>query len=211
MLGATAWSRSPAYTAALTTTLPRHSPAAAQPPPPPPPPFYALFPQTLPAGAPPAAPFAIDARALRREFLRLQAAAHPDVHGGGNGASAAINAAYRTLASPLLRAQYLLREQHGVDLAGDEAGVAAAAEPDVLAAVLDARERIEAAEEEAELDGVRAENEGRIAAAEAALAEAFGVGDVERATREAVRLRYWVNIRESVEQWERGQPVVLQH
>src|SRR3569833_1259067 len=90
--------------------------------------FYSLFPQTLKAGPPPGGPFEIVLPALRREFLRLQAAAHPDVfhhaapRGGGrttpaHAASATLNVAHRTLASPLLRAQYLLRELHGVGLA----------------------------------------------------------------------------------------------
>jgi molecular chaperone HscB len=34
---------------------------------------------------------------------------------------------------------------------------------------------------------------------------------VEAAKREAVRLRYWVNIKESLDNWERGKPIVLEH
>ncbi|KAK3311116.1 HSCB C-terminal oligomerization domain-containing protein [Chaetomium strumarium] len=202
--------------------------------------YYALFPETLPNGPPPRGKFHIDVRALRREFLRLQAASHPDFHhaaasssspssrqqvgsssSSNNSKSAAriraeatsalINAAYKTLSSPLLRAQYLLREQHGVDLEGDEAGAQAAPDPELLMTVLEAREAIEEAEREEDLEEVRAANEERIRESEARLGEALEAGDVQSAKEEAVRLRYWVNIREGVRNWERGKPVVLQH
>lgn len=196
--------------------------------------YYALFPQTLPDGPPPSGPFHIDTRALRREFLQLQAAAHPDFHhaAASTSASAAaagdapshspsrrsaealsshINAAYRTLSSPLLRAQYLLAEQQGIDLAGDEAASHAGADPGLLADVLCAREAIEEAESEGDLEGVGAENEGRIGECERALERLFREGDVRGAVRECVRLRYWVNIKEGVDGWEKGRGVVLQH
>lgn len=217
--------------AADATTQPSPSPSAI-------PTFYALFPETLPNGPPPHGKFDIDLRALRREFLRLQAASHPDFHHSAaqsspssssapssdeptntksaariraEATSALINAAYKTLSSPLLRAQYLLREQHGVDLEGDEAGAQAAPDPELLMTVLEAREAIEEAETEADLDEVTLANEERVAEAERRLAEALEAGDVEGAKGEAVRLRYWVNIREGVKGWERGKPVVLQH
>jgi molecular chaperone HscB len=192
--------------------------------------FYRLFPETLPDGPPPAGPFAIDVRALRREFLRLQAASHPDFHhsasstGSGSdeaqstarraaeAASATINEAYKTLSSPLLRAQYLLREMHGIDLAADEAGSASgSADPEVLMAVLEAREAIEGADSEDDLREVGEENESRIAECEDGLAAALKEGDVQTATGLAVRLRYWINVRESIQNWEKGKEVVLQH
>ncbi|KAK3938065.1 HSCB C-terminal oligomerization domain-containing protein [Diplogelasinospora grovesii] len=189
--------------------------------------YYALFPETLPSGPPPNGPFEIDVRALRREFLRLQAAAHPDFHHSASSSSsssghsaerrraeatsALINSAYKTLSSPLSRAQYLLHEIYGVDLVGDEAGSHGTADPELLMTVLEAREAVEEAQQELDLEPLRAENEGRIKDAEEALARAFKEGDLETAKSEAVRLRYWMNIRESVDNWERGKPVVLQH
>ncbi|KLU89269.1 DnaJ domain-containing protein [Magnaporthiopsis poae ATCC 64411] len=140
--------------------------------------YYALFPQTLPAGPPPDGPFEIDVRALRREFLQLQAAVHPDFHhhaasssssssspGGSSSsrhsaarrqaeaASAHVNAAYKTLASPLLRAQYLLRCRHGLDLAGDEAASLAAPDAAFLAEVMAVQEDIEDAVASKEEEG----------------------------------------------------------
>lgn len=210
-----------------------------------PPSFYALFPKTFPRGPPPAAPFPVDVRALRTEFLHLQAAAHPDFHhhassslsdaadrdstrGGGGGQhstararaealSSLINEAYRTLASPLLRAQYLLRQNHGIDLAGDESTLvgneAAGKEKDMelLMAVLEVREDIERAADEADLEPIRQANDARMRASEAELASAFAADDAASARREAVRLRYWVNIDDALRNWERGKDIVLEH
>lgn len=192
-------------------------------------PYYALFPQTLPDGPPPKGPFSIDTRVLRREFLQLQAASHPDFHHSASQSTSSssshstsrrkaealsshINSAYKTLSSPLLRAQYILASRYGTDLAGDEAStLTGPADPDLLTEVLYARETIEEAGSEKDLEGVRAENETRIEACLKSLEEAFAGEDIARATRETVRLRYWVNIRESVDNWEEGRPVVLQH
>ncbi|KAI1371696.1 Co-chaperone Hsc20 [Hypoxylon crocopeplum] len=183
-------------------------------PPPPAKTHYDLFPQTLPAGPPPQGPFAIDTRALRREFLTLQATAHPDLAPAGaprraaEAVSARINDAYRTLAHPLLRAQYLL-SLRGIDAAGEETG--RVEDPELLMLVLETREAIEEAEEERDLEGLRMENEVRIRESEGVLARAFGEDDVDVVRAEVTRLRYWVNIAESIHNWERGKPVVLQH
>ena len=54
-------------------------------------------------------------------------------------------------------------------------------------------------------------NSGRIAESLRVLEECFEGDDVEGARREAVRLRYWVNIKETLDGWEKGKPVVLAH
>jgi molecular chaperone HscB len=77
--------------------------------------------------------------------------------------------------------------------------------------VLEAREAMEAAESEEDLAGLVEENEARIEESERVIGEALERGDLETAKREAVRLRYWVNIREGLTHWERGKEVVLQH
>jgi len=68
--------------------------------------------------------------------------------------------------------------------------------------VLEAREALDEAQTEGEVEEIRRVNEERIKESEARLGEAFERGDVEGAREEAVRLRYWVSIREGVDQWE---------
>ncbi|OTB05564.1 hypothetical protein M426DRAFT_319825 [Hypoxylon sp. CI-4A] len=175
---------------------------------------YDLFPQTLPAGPPPNGPFAIDTRTLRREFLTLQAIAHPDLAPAGaekrhaEAASARINEAYKTLSHPLLRAQYLLSLQ-GFDVANEE--TARVEDPALLMLVLETREAIEEAGAEEDLEPLREENELRIRETEGLLGAAMERGDLDEARVLVTRLRYWVNIRESIQNWERGKPIVLEH
>ncbi|KAL7945920.1 hypothetical protein V8C42DRAFT_321946 [Trichoderma barbatum] len=175
---------------------------------------YDIFPETLPQGPPPSGHFPIDTRALRREFLRLQARHHPDMHPQGplktraEATSALINDAYKTLANPLLRAQYLL-SLRGVDVATDE--TMQVDDPSLLALVLEAHEEISDAGKEEDLAELRAVNDARIGRSENILEEAFRDDDVGAAKREAVKLRYWVNIKQSLDNWEEGRPVVLEH
>lgn len=122
--------------------------------------------------------------------------------------SAQINEAYKTLQSPLLRAQYLL-SLRGIEVAEDEH--AKVDDPELLMEVLDAREQIEEAQSEEDLVGMKKENDARIEESVKVLEEAFATDNIEAAKAEAVRLRYWINIGDSLHAWERGKPVVLQH
>ncbi|KAI5862604.1 Co-chaperone Hsc20 [Durotheca rogersii] len=215
----------------------KNSEPRADPAPPPlyeVPKYYDLFPKTLPLGPPPAGPFAIDVRALRSEFLALQATAHPDRFPMGGverraaeARSAHINEAYRTLGSPMHRAQYLLRLRAS-QLAGSSsssssasesasAAAAAAAEAalaiaedeagrvddgELLAAVLEARERIEEARTQREVDAAQREAEDRAAEAEGRLAGLFAADRLREAAETLVRMRYWIRIRETARQWD---------
>ncbi|EKD16264.1 Fe-S protein assembly co-chaperone HscB [Drepanopeziza brunnea f. sp. 'multigermtubi' MB_m1] len=174
---------------------------------------YDFFPLTLPSGPPPAGPFKIDARALRREFLQLQSVAHPDRHpqelkSRAEATSARINEAYRTLLNPLLRAQYLLGLR-GIGVVDDER--AKVEDTGLLIEVLEARETIEEADGEEDLLELREANEGRIEESERVLDGAFREDDMQLAKAEAVKLRYWVNIKESLDGWEKEKPVVIVH
>jgi len=175
---------------------------------------YEFFPQTLGAAAtPPSGPFSIDSKALRKEFLQLQAKAHPDMVPAdkkrqAEGLSARINEAYKTLLNPLLRAQYLL-SLRGIDVAEDE--TAKVEDPELLMEVLETRETIEDAQEEKDLEPLKGQNEGRIADSVQVLEDAFKNDDMDLAKSESVKLRYWINIRESIDAWEKGKPVVLVH
>ncbi|KAG9854548.1 Co-chaperone Hsc20, partial [Aureobasidium melanogenum] len=174
---------------------------------------YDLFPSLGPDALPPKGPFALDLSLLRKEFLQLQAKAHPDLapqekKRQAEALSSRINEAYKTLQNPLLRAQYLL-QMRGIDVAGDE--TAKVEDPELLMEVLETREIIEEAATEEELQPLKELNERRIAASVGVLEEAFKKDDMQAAKEEAVRLRYWINIRESVDAFEPGKPVVLIH
>ena len=84
-------------------------------------------------------------------------------------------------------------------------------DPELLMEVLDTREEIENAVEEEELGELKRINEERIEESERVLERAFAEDDMEVAKGESVRLRYWVNIKESLDGWEKGKPVVLVH
>ncbi|GAB7352733.1 hypothetical protein MBLNU459_g3087t1 [Dothideomycetes sp. NU459] len=177
--------------------------------------LYDIFPSLGGDAIPPSGPFALDLARLKREFLALQARAHPDRAPAdrkrqAEAASARINEAYRTLQNPLLRAQYVLRLR-GVDVADDETAKLGEDDQELLMEVLETREVIEEAQSEEELVPLRASNEERVEASVAVLEDAFRRDDLVAAKAEAVKLRYWINIRESIDAWEMGKPVVLVH
>ncbi|OBT84820.1 hypothetical protein VE02_07306 [Pseudogymnoascus sp. 03VT05] len=182
---------------------------------PPPKTHYTLFPLTLPLGPPPTGPFSIDLPSLRREYLRLQASAHPDVHSGpqkarAEAASAVINDAYTTLKDPLRRAEYILSlrgidtkkegEKMGSGLGlGDGAvgggGGGGMEDMEFLDEVMEVREAVEGAGE-GEMEGLVGENRERVGRCEERLGEMMGRGEWEGARGEVVRLRYWRGVGE---------------
>jgi molecular chaperone HscB len=165
---------------------------------------YDLFPSLGPSALPPTGTFTLDLSLLRREFLRLQQKAHPDLAPAdkkrqAEALSSRINEAYKTLQNPLLRAQYLL-ELRGVDVAGDE--TAKVEDPELV---------IEEATSEDELVPLKEMNERRIAASVQVLEQAFKSDDLDAAKDEAIKLRYWINIRDTVDNFAPGKPVVMVH
>ncbi|KIW07944.1 Fe-S protein assembly co-chaperone HscB [Verruconis gallopava] len=179
---------------------------------------YDFFPSTLPDGPPPSGSFSVDLKQLRNEFLKLQAAAHPDRHpperkAAAEALSSRINEAYKTLQSPLLRAQYLLSLKGDNSSTDDAAKLGEGADDQtLLMEVLELREQIEEAETEEEIRKIKEENDVRIADSVKVLEEAFKKDDVAEAAKEAVKLRYWVNIDETLHAWEEGKPAPhLQH
>lgn len=119
-----------------------------------------------------------------------------------------MNDAYKTLQDPLSRAQYVL-SLNGVNVAGDEAGTVE--DKGLLMRVMEAREMIEEAVDEEELKGLRERNGKDLERSVRVLEGLLERGDWEAARTEAVRLRYWVNIKESIDGWEKGRPVRLHH
>ncbi|CAK42936.1 uncharacterized protein An16g08370 [Aspergillus niger] len=137
---------------------------------------YTIFKQTLPAGPPPSSPFNIPTADLRREFLRWQSLIHPDKYPQGpqkqqaEALSARINEAYRTLLDPLQRAQYLLREMHGIDVTAEDGASKHALDAETLMEVMEVQETIEevtdsgedAAAAEEKINELKVENQGRV-------------------------------------------------
>lgn len=174
---------------------------------------YSIFPQTFPRGPPPHTSFSPDLRQLRKEYLQLQAKAHPDVASAAHkshaeAVSARINEAYKTLQDPLRRAQYLLA-QKGIDVADDSAKLDAETDGGggaelLLMEVMEAREAVDDVDDEEGLVKIRSENHARIDKSVRILESAFAEDDLATAAREAVKLRYWMNIDESIKGWEKG-------
>ncbi|KAF7116262.1 hypothetical protein CNMCM5793_004338 [Aspergillus hiratsukae] len=175
---------------------------------------YTIFRETLPAGPPPASSFDIPLADLRREFLRLQNVIHPDKYPPGpakqraEALSARINEAYRTLSDPLQRAQYLLREMHGIDVTAENGAAQHALDPETLMDVMEVQETIEevGAKPGAEelIAELKKENDARVAGCVMGLAQAFERGDIEAARQECVRLRFWYSVGEGLREWEPG-------
>ena len=84
-------------------------------------------------------------------------------------------------------------------------------DPELLMEVLEMREYIEVAQEAEDLEPMKEEIERKIKESVGVLEKAFARDDVEKAKEEAVRLRYWINIKDSLNGWEKGKPVVLMH
>lgn len=191
--------------------------------------YYTLFPRTLPSGPPPSGPFTIPLPSLRQEFLQLQTVFHPDKFPAGTGAhqkslalSALLNSAYRTLSDPLLRAQYILNQQHGIDVLNeDNTEHASKVDQETLMEVMDAQEVIEdasataaegrAEQGEREVDALKSQNDRRIEDTVQSMARAFEAGDVDEATRQCVKLKYWRSLKEGLDSWEPGKEVRLIH
>ncbi|KAL8780359.1 MAG: hypothetical protein Q9213_006503 [Squamulea squamosa] len=183
---------------------------------------YDLFPSSLPSGPPPSGSFHVNRTILRKEFLQLQAKAHPDRHQGdekakAEAASARINDAYKTLLNPLARARYLL-SLRGVEMSEDESIAGSPSDSGggmdagLLMEVMEVREEIEAAGSKQEIEAMKADNNRRKQASENKLDELFKAGDIEGARRETVTLGYWVNVGTALENWEKiGDGRVSEH
>lgn len=130
-----------------------------------------------------------------------------------------MNGAYNTLKDPLSRAHYLLGLQ-GLDPSGDEVSQLGDSEEEMelLTTVMEAQEELdELPDMSLVVAGIREEqkekaigivikvllrNAGRIQEAERILAEAFAHSDLASARKEAVRLKYWLNIQRKAWEWD---------
>ena len=118
-----------------------------------------------------------------------------------------INEAYQVLRHPLRRAQYLL-SLRGVDVVDDETATVDNAQ--LLTQVMDVRELIDDATDEAALRPIREANDARLQRTIDRLGRAFTEDDLLQAKEETVKLRYWLNVEESLQNWEPAKPSHLQ-
>ncbi|KAL4883681.1 hypothetical protein BJY04DRAFT_22854 [Aspergillus karnatakaensis] len=176
---------------------------------------YTIFPTTFPSSS---TPFTVNTANLKREFLQLQNTLHPDKYPPGplkqhaETLSARINEAYRTLSNPLLRAQYILHQYHGIDVTAEDGSGAGSKplDPELLMEVIDVQEEIEELSEgggeeaEKRIEELRGENAERVQGCVGGLERAFGEGDVEAARELTVRLKFWVSVGEGLREWEPG-------
>lgn len=84
-------------------------------------------------------------------------------------------------------------------------------DPKLIEEVLEVREIIEEAEQEADLAKLTSENGKRVENSVKRLAGMFEAGDLDAAKTEAVRLKYWINIKQALDEWAPGKPVMLLH
>ena len=178
--------------------------------------YYSLFPRTLAGGPPPNGSFDIDTGSLKREFLQLQAQYHPDKYSQSSARhradvlSAYINEAYKTLADPLLRAQYLLQKNYDIDVMSEDSNENPM-DQETLMAVMEAQETIEEAQSDDDIEPMRLENGERMRETIEELGTALESDDVEAARVACVRLKYWRTIAEGLHDWEPGKEVRLVH
>jgi molecular chaperone HscB len=139
--------------------------------------------------------FDVDEQDLQARYFALQRRLHPDRLAGRSEReraismqqSTTINEAYEILKSPLERAEYLL-SLAGVTVNAETGNVAT--NPDVLMEAMEVREALAEAVTAEAIAALAADVAVRAAACRAALSEAFGAGETDRAAGLATRLKY---------------------
>lgn len=148
-----------------------------------------------------ASPFKIDLKQLKREYLKLQAAVHPDRLAGdiGQSWSSWINRAHETLKDPLQRAIYLVNIYEKLAGRQPENEAETTEEEDGqhdISLVLEIREEMDSTTDPAALLRIKSENDQRISESCGELEGIFGEGrvDLGAARRCINRLRYWMSV-----------------
>ncbi|KAF8846381.1 Co-chaperone Hsc20 [Paxillus ammoniavirescens] len=148
-------------------------------------------------------PFIVDSALLKRRFIEAQRVCHPDAwvtksEGQKNAAldvSNMVNAAYKTLSSPLDRIEYLLR------LNGIETGEADQLDDlELIAEVMEAREAIEGIQpgDAVRLHALKDENDVKASEVTKAIEVLVAREDWEAAKAAAVRLKYLQGVEDAV-------------
>ncbi|KAF9166631.1 hypothetical protein DFQ26_007328 [Actinomortierella ambigua] len=165
-------------------------------------------------GMPPEPNFDVDVKDLRIKFFKIQQLIHPDSYSQNTNGDQAhaqqqstfTNKAYACLKEPLSRANYIL-ELKGVGVQEAES----LENPELLMEVMEARELLEEAETEAEVDQLKSQNDARIEETTQGLSKAFKEEDLATAKKLAIQLQYWIRIQNVIRDWAAGKPIVADH
>lgn len=201
--------------------------------------YFDLFPENFPKHGPPGDSFIINPKKLRREYRQLQSQHHPDVlmeHGFASGdkekfsdesASALINKAFNALSNPYLRVTHFIQLNHPnhLDITQDsvskslilkfqkESTDVSKAYKNMLMLVLEAHELLEFADSEADLEDLEEENDYRIEESEQNINDLMHQDPMnwDKLLMEAIKLKYWMNIRNGIHEWEPGKTIQITH
>lgn len=83
--------------------------------------------------------------------------------------------------------------------------------PELLMEVMEARELLEDAQTEDEVQDLKNINDARVQETCQGLSEAFKERDLEKAKELAIKLQYWIRIQNVIRDWAAGKPVVADH
>ncbi len=161
--------------------------------------FFELF--QIPQG------YAVDERSLAQRYRELQRQLHPDRFADAGERerrlavqrSSLVNEAYKTLSSPVARADYLLA------LAGVESRAPGATfqDPEFLMQQIQLREELaelrDADDPEAALDALYSHLEGAISGQQSGFAEAYAAANYEQAQDFVARLQFLQKLRAEAE------------
>ncbi|KAF9095903.1 hypothetical protein BGX27_001207, partial [Mortierella sp. AM989] len=158
--------------------------------------------------------FEVDVKDLRNRFFKIQQQIHPDSFTQNKNGdqiyaqqqSSLANKAYSTIKEPLSRANYIL-ELLGSPIHESES----LNEPELLMEVMEARELLEDAETEEEVEELKSVNDDRIKETVDGLTVAFKEQDLETAKALAIKLQYWIRIQNVIRDWAAGKPIVADH
>ncbi|KAH8120329.1 Co-chaperone Hsc20 [Phellopilus nigrolimitatus] len=136
--------------------------------------------------------FKIDAKDLRFRFLRAQRICHPDAwsgqrreHGMAAAQSSLLNSAYKTLLSPLLRAQYILTQEGFPPSETDKL-----TDQELIMEVMEAREELDDVESPEDVESIRSDNQGKIEETYNEIETLISEREWERARDAVVKLKY---------------------
>ncbi|KAG4095478.1 Co-chaperone Hsc20 [Neocallimastix lanati (nom. inval.)] len=148
--------------------------------------------------------FDIDLKSLKIKFLKLQQSVHPDNFSTKSDKekqyselqSSFINKAYHVLLKPLDRALYIL-EINGYTIEEHNN----IKDTQFLMNIMEINESIDDAEDQDDIDDINEENQERIKNSIDLISKDFKSGKWEEMKEEAIKLRYWTNIQNTLKEW----------